>query len=756
MIKYHYMNAAIAFALLLMGFTSLVAQTLAIREFLIAFYGNELTIGMILANWILLGALGSFLASRLLKSTEKAVTIYTILQAGLTLYLPISIFLIRNIKNTLGLTAGEGVGAIPILISSFLILAPIGLMIGAQFPFGANILSRAFARPMESAGIVYILEGIGFIIAGPIFTYFLITTVNSFGIVFLVGLINMISAIFLLKDELSHISGRILFGAFSFLLALEAASFFLLSPGLNTITINRQWNGQHVVRYLNSIYGNLTVSQSGKQYTFYSNGIPVITAPVPDLVSIEERVHFTMLSCNSPRKVLLVGGGAGGIITEVLKYPVEKVAYVELDPALIRLVREFPTPLTQKEFRDSRVVIYNLDGRRFFRTTKDKFDVIMINLPMPSTLQLNRFYTREFFMNARDALEDGGVFSFTLPGSLSYISPEQARLNLSILTTLDGVLRSAVIPGDNNLYLGSKIKLKIDPQDYLAKLERYGLKTTLMNMQYFEHRLDPKVQSWFYKETGRLAGVRKNTDLLPSGVFYGLWYWSTLFSKNFAQVFTMINRLSIMPLILGLGLLGTLLVAVGITHPRPEKICSTVVLGSTGFAGMSLSLLFMYAYQSFYGFIFQQIAMLVTAFMAGLTLASWLMNRSLSSIKDDCSSFIVIEAACFGFSIAMIPVLFFLNADPRPGFAWILFASSAAAGAFVGLEFPLANRLYAKGGDPVSTSGTVYAIDLAGSWLAALFVSVALVPVIGMILTCVILAAVKGLSLTLLFITSSD
>ncbi|MBU4346896.1 MAG: hypothetical protein KKH29_06220, partial [Candidatus Omnitrophica bacterium] len=58
------MNKKILFALILMGFTSLVVQTLLIREFLISFYGNELTIGLILANWIILEALGSSLSNR--------------------------------------------------------------------------------------------------------------------------------------------------------------------------------------------------------------------------------------------------------------------------------------------------------------------------------------------------------------------------------------------------------------------------------------------------------------------------------------------------------------------------------------------------------------------------------------------------------------------------------------------------------------------------------------------------------------------
>ncbi|MCX7661688.1 MAG: hypothetical protein N2Z79_03280, partial [Candidatus Omnitrophica bacterium] len=59
------------FALILMGFTSLIVQTLLIREFLISFYGSELTIGIILGNWIILEALGSWLFSKISLKTNN-------------------------------------------------------------------------------------------------------------------------------------------------------------------------------------------------------------------------------------------------------------------------------------------------------------------------------------------------------------------------------------------------------------------------------------------------------------------------------------------------------------------------------------------------------------------------------------------------------------------------------------------------------------------------------------------------------------
>ena len=59
-----------------------------------------------------------------------------------------------------------------------------------------------------------------------------------------------------------------------------------------------------------------------------------------------------MLSHPDPKEILIIGGGAGGPISEILKYSINRLDYAELDPLLIKIVKQYPTPLTQKEFGD--------------------------------------------------------------------------------------------------------------------------------------------------------------------------------------------------------------------------------------------------------------------------------------------------------------------------------------------------------------------------------------------------------------------
>jgi spermidine synthase len=163
-----------------------------------------------------------------------------------------------------------------------------------------------------------------------------------------------------------------------------------------------------------------------------------------------------MLFHQKPETVLVLSGGAGGMIHEILKHPVSRVDYVELDPLLLKLIQKFPTPLTQSELSDQRVNIHDIDGRFFVNKTQNRFDLIFIGLSAPQELQTNRLFTSEFFSVAKKRMNPGGIIVLTLPGSLTYLSAELKDLNGCILNTLKGVYRSVrIIAGDATLYLAS-------------------------------------------------------------------------------------------------------------------------------------------------------------------------------------------------------------------------------------------------------------------------------------------------------------
>ena len=739
------MKKLVVSAALLTGFTSLFIQALLIREFLISFYGNEFTIGIILANWILLVAVGSLISSRACVKSADPRAAYAFLQLVISVYLPLVIFLVRIVKNLLGLTLGEGAGMISIFSSSLALLLPLGLATGAQFPYLCRILSDLPGRTRDCGARVYIYEASGFIIAGPIFMLLLIGRLSSFSIAFILGVLNLLCAMFLVKERPASVRSKYLFPAAGLLLIISALA--LLGPAgyLQKISVDQQYRGLKVLKSENSVYGNLTVVKNASQYTFFNDGVPVITSPIPDLAYTQDITHFSMLACPKPENILLLNGAAGGIIKEALKYPVKKITYVELDPLLIKLLWEFPTDTTLKELDDPRVEIKNTDASLFvrFQSPHKAYDVIILNLPLPSTLQLNRFYTKEFFRAAKSCLKPQGVFMLSLPGSLSYLSPQMRLLNSSVLSALKDEFSVFTIPGYYNLYLASNESLKITPEVLMQRLQKDSVTVELFNGSYLRERLSRQWLAFFNSSLEGCKNARKNSDLAPSAVFYSVSQWNCAFSPQIQRLFQGLDKLSLQSLLIGLALALLVLLAAKAWGKLTRRSTIGFAVMTTGFTAMGLSLIIVYAYQAFCGFIFTHIALLSAAFMAGLASGGWFTTVKSNKIKDDHACFIKIELAIILFLGLIIPVFYHAASAG-------LFFLSAACGFLTGMEFPVANRIWQEQKGEGSSAGTLYALDLTGAYLAAMAISVALVPVLGMIKSCVFLLALKIVSLLLL------
>ncbi|MCK4673047.1 spermine synthase, partial [candidate division WOR-3 bacterium] len=373
------MKTRTIFAILTMGFSGIVAQVLLLRELLITFHGNELSIGIILANWLILEALGAFFLGKRIEHKKHKIEMFVGVQLLFSICFPVAIYLSRTLKGIIGVTPGEALGILPMLFSSFFILVFVSITHGALFTFGCSIynsLNRG-SQGATSIGKVYIYETIGTLIGGIFFTYLLIPYFHSMKIALGIAILNLIMCPILLgqfwrnAQKLTKILG--------FISVVLILLFYLIlstngADNIQRLSIAKQWQGQNVVHYQNSIYGNVVVTKRQEQYTIFSDGIPIITTPTPDIAFMEEFVHLTMLFHAAPKEILIISGGAGGIINEVLKHPVERIDYVELDPLILEVVKRYSTPLTNTELTSPKLNILYLDGRYFIKKTSNKYD----------------------------------------------------------------------------------------------------------------------------------------------------------------------------------------------------------------------------------------------------------------------------------------------------------------------------------------------------------------------------------------------
>ncbi len=747
---------------LAMGFSGLVAQILLLRELLVTFYGNELSIGIILVNWLILEAIGCFFLGKRVEYLKRRLQGFVGLQIIFSLSFPIAIYLARTLKELIGATVGEGLGLIPIFYSSFLILFPVSISHGALFTFGCKIYSLHSKQDATSIGKVYIYETLGAIAGGIGLTYLFIPYFHSFQIALGVALLNFILCFFLLYPfcQKQELTAKIL-GSVSAILLLLAG--FLIFSGeadkIHMYSVKRQWKGQKVVHYQNSIYGNIAVIEREGEYTFFSDGIPIITTPTPDITFVEEFVHLPMLFHPQPKEVLVVSGGAGGVINEVLKHPVQRVDYVELDPLLLKLVEKFPTLLTEAELADPRVNIEYTDGRLFVKRTSRKYDLVLVGPSNPSDLQVNRFFTREFFSLVKEKLKEEGILVISLPGSLIYLGEELKNLNGCILNTLKDIYPYVrIIPGDGtNLFLASTSSRvsSINPTQLSQRLNKRNLDLNLLTPAHIEYKLLPRWQDWYIRS---LEGGthRINRDFSPLGLFYSLSYWNALFSPYMRGLFRWFEGVKLWHFIVPLALLILVFMIIRFRVAGFAKLSIPLCIVTTGFAGMIFDLALIFTFQILYGYVYHWIGLLVTAFMVGVAAGSMWLTLILGWIKRDLVSFLKIELTIVLFA-GVLPVIF-LRFSPyldRPVIYFLLqvvfLFLSFFSGLLVGAEFPLANKIYLKASPDLSgTAGLLYGSDLFGGWVGGILGGVVLLPVLGLVGTCAVVIMLKVSSFIIL------
>jgi spermidine synthase len=127
----------------------------------------------------------------------------------------------------------------------------------------------------------------------------------------------------------------------------------------------------------------------------------------------EALVHPGLSSIPAPRRVLVLGGGDGLAVREVLKYPqVESVTLVDLDPEMTRLfsTQPFLTALNEKAFLSPKVHIVNADAFLWLGTSQDVFDFIIVDFPDPTNYGLGKLYTTVFYSTLGRHLSRQGMF----------------------------------------------------------------------------------------------------------------------------------------------------------------------------------------------------------------------------------------------------------------------------------------------------------------------------------------------------------
>ena len=702
-------KVAIRVALFALGFISIATQIYLIREFLSVFYGNELVFGVSLANWMLLTGFGAWLgrfATRIKGKISFGVFLFLLLSL-----LPTLMILKLDFFRVMVFPYGSMISLWQTIYATFLIQLPFCLINGYLFTSLSFFLATGGSWTKIPGA--YAMESLGSMISGILVNFVLLWLFAPFS-----GILFITLVFLLLVCVCSWLSFRPVY-SISVILVSVGIMTGLFLVDFQSVSEKLLYKGQRILANENTPYGQVVITGNEGQLNFFENGILLFSSG--NLIRNEESVHIAMVQHAHPERVLLVSGGISGTIEEILKYHPGQIDYVELNPSLVTLSRKFI-----RENKHPGIRTHITDARKFIKEAKDPYDVVLINLPEPSSLQINRFYTVEFFRELKRKLNPGAVISVSLPTTSNYVSEQAGKLNSSLYLTLGDVfLNVRIIPLERNYFLASDARLDIDIPGLIRKK---SIPTTYVNDSYLDNRQIMERSSYVMKNISAEVGL--NHDFRPVAFIYQLDFWLSHFESN-------IWILAIILAVTGFLILATL-----------KPVSAGIFTG--GFTGASMEVILVLSLQIIFGYLFQIVGVIIMLFMLGLTVGSGMTKRLLRNPK--LKHYLRLQVLLAIFSLLIPLFLFWISSSDLPG--WFI---QIQVGIFtfiisfiVGMEYRMASCL--------STTNLIkgitgnYSADLFGSAFGALIVTVFLLPLMGFIYTGIVLALLNALSAVILFL----
>lgn len=287
----------------------------------------------------------------------------------------------------------------------------IGILIGMEIPIVIRI-NKDFETLRINVSSVIEKDYYGSLAGGVFFAF---VGLPYFGITytpFILGIINFIVALlllFILWQEIEKKARIFLLSLTSLIALVLIAGIFLAKP----ITLHGEQKRykDKVVLSEQSKYQKIVITEWRNNYWLYINNKQQLCT-MDEAMYHEPLVHPAAQLSGNITDVLILGGGDGCAAREVLKYKsVTNITVVDLDPLMVDLAKNnaILTKLNKNSFNNEKVQIINKDAFKFIENDSVFYDLIIIDLPDPSSIELNKLYTHEFYTLCKHRLRRSGT-----------------------------------------------------------------------------------------------------------------------------------------------------------------------------------------------------------------------------------------------------------------------------------------------------------------------------------------------------------
>ena len=753
------MNKSTAFVAGGLGCFATASQVSLVREFLAVFAGNELCLGVIFACWFLGIVIGAGAGGRLAQRAGYGPSTLWACSGLMVAALPLLFTLLRAWRGILSIPPGELPGLGDLLISGLVLITPFCLLIGLSFPLMCRFAAQEDQKTI--IGHVYVIESVGAVVGG------LCIGVLLAG--WTVPVESMVISALPLRFGLAWVAFfryRILPGVLFSGVGL-AALVLLVSGGVSALdesTAGKRFDdlqtGAERVAWADTPYQHLDLARQGEQVSLFADG--KVTATLPDPYRSRPRAHLVLTEHPGPKRVLVLGSASVEFLAAALRHPVERIDLVELDPGVIDLIRPHLDEETSRALENQKVRLHPTDGRRFLTGTGEKWDLIFSDAPDPATAALNRFFTLEFFQLARSRLAPGGVFVTRISSSATFLGRETASLIRTVQVTLQEVFgQTKVLPGGETFFLASDAEgiLLDDPGQLGDRYDKRGVSDPKFSRHHFAVLFQTGLVEDLMAQLEKKGQAQINTDARPVIYLQSVLRWSHMTKDGAAGPLAFFASVPAWTWFLLVVVLsgGAFLLFRRRDESLRAYLGAVTAIGVVGGAGLALELVLIFSYQSLFGSLYQELGLIVAAFMGGLVLGGIWINRRLEKHPGSSGflGIVLLVLAVFTAALPWIQLPASLGVLPLWAGQILLLVLVLSAGVGTGVVFPLSSHIAVLSGRSLArTAGTLDAVDHLGAALTG----VILVPVLGRTTTCLLLALACALigAINLLFRNGKD
>jgi spermidine synthase len=782
----------VLFTYFVLGAYAVCAQATLLRETQVVLFGSELSWGLVLACWLAGVAVGAQTGGRLSVFAHRPALAFVAANLALPVFLSTEIVFLRGVRPLLGAGPGEYIGLGSLFLVTVAATVPVSVWIGLAFPAASALLGQRRTAAVErarSVGWVYLAESAGSLVGGALFSFVFVEHLGAFTLVIGGGALLAVATMQLARQQDLSRGTRLV--ALTWAVSAAAAIAGGGASRLERLTVGWRWGsfakGLDLIRSVDSRYQNTAVGQLADQFSLYTNG--TVAATWPDHTALAIEAHLTACQHPAPRHMLVLGGGAEGLLKELMRHRPERLDYVTLDNRLLELMIPHLAPPDAAALHDPAVSVHYSDPRRFLQQAQSAgapgYELVLLAAPEPASTLEARLYTEQFFAALAETMSDDGVLAFSLAASVGPWGPDVAAYVGSVVAPLERVFPEVLLTfGDPvRIYAAKQRGVLAESGEILAA--RY--RSRQVTSPYF-------APLWFEGASDlldheKLALVRRalrtqpprhyNTDQAPAAALYHMRMWLASTGaahrgesgpeRNRSRLLSILLRLQLSWVMAALVTVTLVAAVAGLGRGKAGLRQTALVwsVGTTGFASMALEIVLLYTFQVLYGYVYGMVGLVIGIFMFGLVMGSLAMNWHLGQVagrrsrlaspgsrprRPGLRAMLTLDAAVMLFAATLPVVLALLRkADTDLAVQLAVFYLVAVAGLLGGMVFPLAASLWLR--DRASTGGAAAAVDASdhvGGSLGALVTGLALVPILGVTITCLAVSAMKALSALLL------